>query len=465
MHRRPFLNIAAYTYLFTMLALLFVPLLARAQALPSGGFPYTQTGNAYVFTGGTTTAANAASLTFANPANGAVYAQAAQSLPLGGGYTATVQPRAYPASANVAKALTNFASKIATPLVVGVAIYDFARELGFGLDNTSGVLVVTVPDPNACPTSSSCAGWYPSNAPSSYAHPDKLTACNNWARAAYGGYGSMMENGGTGMCHQFRGDGSYVTGYGMSSVSLPGNTGQGLPSPKQAFEDAIAAKPGWPSGSHIGRALGDAVASGEPLAIPAPAEITGPLSVPGVPRITNFPDGSKTTVTPEKQISYGPGSVTVTDREVTTQTSPGGVTTPVQDTAAPAPLPAPVEPPEIQTCGLPGKPACKIDEAGTPSPVPGTRYDAAIDSYKQEVDDKRAVISGSGDKTFFNGWSMFFAAPPPVQCEPLAMPTYLGVQIQSLDPCPVADGMRTVMGYIWALVAMYLCLRMIRGVA
>lgn len=455
MHRRPLLTAAAYAYLFAMLGLLFLPLVVRAQALPSSGFPYAQAGNTYTFSGGTTTSANASSLSFGNPANGSVYAEASQSLPIGGGQTATVNPRSVPSAGNVAKALKNFASKIVAPLVIGVAIYDLAKELGFNLDNNGGTVVVTKPDASVC-TVAPCyqfsvwpenLGW--SNTPMEsclkymvHAGATAVTLANtSWC--SYDSYVHVQQQ--------------YRTVSPASSASAPSSMSE--------FEQAIAAQSGWPSGSHIGRALGDAVASGEPLPLPAPSSVTGPASVPGVPTVTNFPDGSRTTVTPEKSISYGPGSVTVTDKTTTTHTSPSGVTTPVQDSTAPAPLPAPAQEVSIETCGLPGKPACKIDEAGTPSPLPGTQYDAVLDPFKQSVDDKRAVIGGTGDKSFFGGWSLFFFAPPVVQCEPLAMPTYLGVQIDALDPCPVADGMRTVMGYIWALVALYLCLRMIREVA
>jgi len=52
---------------------------------------------------------------------------------------------------------------------------------------------------------------------------------------------------------------------------------------------------------------------------------------------------------------------------VTTTTNPDGTTTTKTETTAPEPKGGPVAPTkvDIDTCGLPGKPACKIDESGT----------------------------------------------------------------------------------------------------
>ena len=444
---------AAYTYLFTMLALLFAPLVSRAQALPSTGFPYTTTGNTHVFTGGTTTAANAGTFTFGNPANGPVYGTATQSLPIGGGYTATVQPKTTPAPANVAKALKNFAGKIVAPLAIGVAIYDLAKELGFGLDNSSGTVVVTKPDPNVCSVapcynyllnlaSAGVTGYHSTVGGAAQAALPLLSA-------KYGGTWSVTSITAT---YVYVSSAQYTNwSYGISKTSVAPSAPVSLPSSLTEFESAIAAKSGWPSGSHIGRALGEAVATGEPLPLPAPSSVTGPASVPGVPSITNFPDGSKTTVTPEKAISYGPGSVTVTDKTTTTQTSPSGVTTPVQDSTAPAPLPAPAPAQEIdiETCGLPGKPMCAVDGAGAPT---GETLDQ--DQGKRTLDPITDFLANPSsiipDLPNIN-WA--FALP--ASCAVIPITGALSDYMPSIDVCQFQPMFHEIMSMVWMLGGLF----------
>ena len=398
-----------------MLGLLFLPLVARAQALPAYGFPYAQTSvNTYAFSGGITTAANAANIAFGNPANGAIYAQSTQSLPLGGGYSATIQARAIPAKPDVAKAVGTFARGVGgAALKTAGAVYA-AAEVAKALNDLCNDLGYS------CYKGGDGSPVVDKRGETTYSWTVYAGGPVKVVRSATAG-GACVAAGGTWS------GATCLPWYSQPAQTGNPVTGASTPSSIEELEASIAAASGWPSTSTLPRVLEQAVASGAPVPLPAPSTITGPLTVPGVPTVTNFPDGSKTTVTPEKSISYGPGAVTVTDRVVTTQTSPGGVTSITGDTTAPAPLPppapVPAPAPEVATCGLPGKPACKIDEAGTPSPVPGTQYDAVLDPFKQSVDDKRAVIGGTGDKSFFGGWSLFFFAPPVVQCEPLAMPT------------------------------------------
>lgn len=494
MHRRPFLTIAAYTYLFTMLALLFMPLMARAQnpalsSTPPAGkvlvnvFETTSGQNVYTYAAGTANTANAAGLDW-KMWNDALAVDSHSTLDVGGGVKAPIGTRAVPTKPNVAKAVGNFARGVGGAALktagavyaaadVAKALWDLCNELGYNCSKGSdGQPLVTKPNPESCALGVYCAQYRAGLAnafgPWSYSF---ASACSSGAAAVAAAYPNDVSGfygttyGGNSGCFVTKPSGS-IDVLSVENQTVLGTGAVIDPSSIAELEAAIAAKSGWPSTTALPKVVEQSVASGNPVPLPAPSQVVGPSIIPMVPTITEFPDGSKTTVTPEKRLTFGQTSptVTVTDGQTTTTTSPTGVTSTVSSGSAPSTLPQPLDV-KIETCGLPGKPACKIDETGTPSPVAGTQYDAAIDSYKQSVDDKRAVIGGTGDKSFFGGWSMFFFAPPVVQCQPLAMPTYLGVQIDSLDPCPVADGMRTVMGYIWALAALYLCLRMIREVA
>lgn len=115
-------------------------------------------------------------------------------------------------------------------------------------------------------------------------------------------------------------------------------------------------------------------------------------------------------------------------------------------------------------CGAPGQAKCAIDETGTPAaPDPGIVQ--AADKFKTDMDSLRSTVSGSGDKAFFSGWGTLFSAPAVVACQPVVLPAFQGgASLGSIDPCPVVDGVRSVMGYIWSLTAMIMCLGMIRRV-
>lgn len=117
--------------------------------------------------------------------------------------------------------------------------------------------------------------------------------------------------------------------------------------------------------------------------------------------------------------------------------------------------PKPGEGKEQANCGAPGQPKCGIDEGGTPSKFEGDK--AALDGWKSAVDANRATIKDA-DGSFFDSYSMFFAVPPIVPCEPIELPNDQVLTRQ----CDVVEGTRSVMSYIWALAAIWICLGWIR---
>jgi hypothetical protein len=82
-----------------------------------------------------------------------------------------------------------------------------------------------------------------------------------------------------------------------------------------------------------------------------PTTVSGPGTVTGTPTSTVAPGGT-TTSTPSWSITYEGDKFSWGDTTIIT-TGPGGTTTTTSPT-------------EFKTCGLPGTPACKIDETGTP---------------------------------------------------------------------------------------------------
>lgn len=127
---------------------------------------------------------------------------------------------------------------------------------------------------------------------------------------------------------------------------------------------------------------------------------------------------------------------------------------------------APPTPSEFITCGLPGTPACKINEEGTPdqAAVDVKNIPQALDEYKESEDEAIPQVSGTGDKGFLDGFKDFFLLPPLAACSPFQLPQFRGQAMGQIDPCEVVEGVRSVMGYIWALTALWLCIGMVRKV-
>jgi len=471
------LNLWAWCVVFLFLGALLASG-AHAQALPAGVSPVfapSVAGNVVTYSGGTATAANASSVAFPPPANGSVYAEAAQSVAVGDSRTAAIAVRSRPSAAVIARAVGNFALKTAGALVIAKNLYDLCNELGYNCArvNDTGPAVVTKVDPLVCGTAP-CYEWfmYGVGQRGPFSTPSQACGTNWGALLEYysprlKGGPSVMYEGGNYACAGML-DGNYTAVFGVVRGASVPPVPASAPSSVQELQDAIAAKSGWPETSAIGKVLADAVASGETIELPRPYQITGPLEVPLAPSITAWPDGSSTTDQRTKKLAYGPDSVTVTEESKKTTTSPSGVVAPVSTTVTGNPLPTQpttaAATPDIKTCGYPGGPACKIDETGTPEALPKGQYLPSLDDYKAKADENRTTIGGNGDKPFFTGWNLFFFAPALASCEPIKLPDYKGAPMGQLDACDVVDGTRSVMSYIWALGALFLCLGMIKKV-
>jgi len=116
----------------------------------------------------------------------------------------------------------------------------------------------------------------------------------------------------------------------------------------------------------------------------------------------------------------------------------------------------PEEGSEQEACGAPGQPPCKIDETGTPKEFKGDGG-KGLDQWKAEVEKNRDQIKDSGESVF-SGMQNLWAAPPMSACTPVELPT--GATITR--HCDITETGRAIMGYVWALGALWLCLGWIR---
>lgn len=119
---------------------------------------------------------------------------------------------------------------------------------------------------------------------------------------------------------------------------------------------------------------------------------------------------------------------------------------------------------EQAACGAPGQPVCdvKVDESGTPEKGDAFKdADEKVDKAKTDTDTLREKASGAGDKSsLLEPFRALFVTPPMASCEPFTLPQTVGSA--TIDPCPVVEGTRSVMAYIWALGGLFMCLFMIK---
>lgn len=118
------------------------------------------------------------------------------------------------------------------------------------------------------------------------------------------------------------------------------------------------------------------------------------------------------------------------------------------------------EPSKVEVCGLPGTPACKIDETGTPTVLADGGYNSRLEQVRTDGLAEIPKVGGTADKSFLDGWGSLFSTPALVACEPMELPRSIG----SINPCPVVDGVRAVMALLWAAGGLFLCLGMVREV-
>lgn len=380
--------------------------------------------------------------------------------PSGNSYPVTASGRV--AGASVGAALGRFMGKALPILATGVALYELAKELGFNMNNSSGTVVVskdgpvtcsavTQPSPNPAYTG---AGW--SYSWQSFIGPKSPTTGSNWSLVAGEcAWGWAYVNSSYSWSKP---SDPYVPGYTKASPLSP----QLVPSTQQEFVNAVAAKSGWPSGSWITNALLDATTVAPyPKVEVGPVTVTGPATSPGTTTTTNnvTNNTTKTDVVTHNHTYEGPNVTTTT---VTTSTVTNNIDNSVVSQTTTTDKPVSAEPAK-ETCGLPGTPACKIDETGTPV------YDseklkldkATLDTASQA---QRNTIQGSADKSMFASWSSLFTLPALRACEPVVLPTYVGVNLGSYDVCPGAEWVRGLMAWVWAVAGFAFVFKTVEGV-
>lgn len=367
--------------LWFVCAVVFAQAVPATDPVPRVAFPRTNVGSVTTFGPMTADASNAAKFSFGVAANGSVFSNTGVSLPTAGGASVPLNVAGTVSKAGVVSALGRFIIRGMPLLNTGVALYDLSKELGYVLNNSSGSVVVTKLDPNAC-TVLPCYKYRTSIQGYPGELGDRSTACST-AAASFNDNDStfnalnahVVEDAGYGQCvsdlhYKSNGNFLYQMSNGFTRYSAAVSPSTYLTSSHQEFLDSISAKSGWPSSSALARTLLDSLKSGvtsqvDPVTVTGPATSPGPVTVtstandpasnPDPNPVTN-PNTTTTTSTVTNNYTYGGTSVTQssTTNVTTVNNSTGAVTNNSSSTTSPetkdAPLDLCKEHPEILAC-------------------------------------------------------------------------------------------------------------------
>jgi hypothetical protein len=179
----------------------------------------------------------------------------------------------------------------ALPIIgTGVMLWELCKELGFGCEKSAGgEPAITKSDPSVCTTSPCYL----------YRNPNVLD--NQWSSgtAVCNALAARYPNG---QSQGISGNGCVIIWTGGQSAfeyvqrtEVPPASSAYSPSSIQELEDAIAAKSGWPTSSHIHDALQEsAKATGVRIPLESPV-VTGPSTSPGTTSTTTNPSAGTTT--------------------------------------------------------------------------------------------------------------------------------------------------------------------------
>ena len=327
-----------------------------------------------------------------------------------------------------AKAITNFAGKLIFPLQVGMAIKDLFDELG----------VVAANGPNGLTFTQSQSGYYwdtLSNSGSFVARfPTKGEACALAVSRAGNGTGSCFDQGETDF-------GVFVppssTYYGVGHrTNIPSESTVVMT--REAFENMIASKSGWPETSAIARVISDAIKSGETVAT-EPAVVSGPATSPATVTTKARSDGTTETSTTTNNYTYEGNNVKVSNVTTTTNYNPTTNTTTT----------------EVATTQAPGKEEKPSDCEANPSRAGCSELDAVPDGV---IPKETKNISYAAESL---NWGASATCPAPLSYN--APVTGQAITLSYTPFCDIASRMRPFILAGAAFVAMMIVMAGIKA--
>lgn len=217
--------------------------------------------------------------------------------------------------------------------------------------------------------------------------------------------------------------------------------------------------------------------SGNPLAVDHSSwpQVSGPPSSQFGPQSTTSTSDSTTTQSNGQPGAPATTTTTSTNTTNTTNTynnnvsnvsvqntttkvvcDPAGVCTNTTTHSTPADSTTPGDQEQVKPCGLPGTPACKIDETGTPTVATGLQdQKAGNDALDKATDDTKANITAVADPaTKDTAWKFSFAFP--TNCAPLV--AWDGM---SFDICRFQPMIHDILSMLWYGSTVFLVVGMV----
>lgn len=310
-------------------------------------FRSSSAGNQVTFAPLTVNAGNVGGYTMSTASNGTVLLKGGPRMSLPGGRSIPLDVTGGVPRARVAGAIGRFLGKVGPlgyVLNAGAAAYVLANELGFGLDDSTGELLVDFTQTAGLCTVGPCTGYGYASYPIAYQY-SKEAACaalETWLKANHtnqtyntgpGGLGHAVTPSTNG-CVVYRKMGETFTDLYLdfSTNTLPVQVPTPRPSSIAEFEAAINAKENnWNATDALQRALADALAAGETVETNAPS-VTGPATSPG-PVTTTVNNTNNTTTTSTTTHHHAYAGNTVTTTTTTTNVTVNNTTNEVVDSS------------------------------------------------------------------------------------------------------------------------------------
>jgi hypothetical protein len=221
--------------------------------------------------------------------------------------TATARVPAAEVAGATGRLLGKLAKNAAVYLGVGLALYEFGKELNFIFSrNPDGTVKVEKTDLNICTVAPcftySYEGANYNNGPyTTGPQPSRAAACSRLIAVKSDPVNSSPNTQGWYFTNQtMSGTTCFADLYNKEGV-FQGNISQGIatatpvapassssvPSSEQEFIDAVAAKSGWPSTSKVAQVLEESAAQTGVRVKTGPMTVTGPATSPGTQSVTN----------------------------------------------------------------------------------------------------------------------------------------------------------------------------------
>lgn len=278
-----------------------------------------------------------------------------------------------------ASALFRFASKIATPLAVGSALYDLAQELGYTPEGFGDTLSFKK-EIFDCP--GGCIKWsYNGQLPPFFSTREQACSARAQQEANYRGVPITMHSVDSGnICYaNWQGFSNPMWLGPMTTVTLTPTLMTEYKTLQQ-FTDEIASQSGWPSSSSIADAIKETLESGENIEMETPT-VTGPSSTPSTSTTTtNTTNNTTTTTNTTNNYTYDGNKVIYNQTTTTTiLNNDTGESNTITETTDNSPELPPEE--QKQLCELfPDILACKELQAPDPETIPTETRDITLQS-------------------------------------------------------------------------------------